>query len=934
MERALARPPAGRGKGPDGPIIRRPWAGRLRRRQLVALGMVLAVVAAGLVPNAATQLSGPLMASEAGFSPGGQIFNFNDAELARELDSMVAAGGAYVRFDVPWSALEPNAPTLSLAGVEVRTFDWPRMDRLINAAHARGLQVVALPAYTPAWARPAGTTDKHPPNDPQRFATFVQAAVKRYAPQGVKVWEIWNEPNLSIFWSPKPDPVGYTTLLKATATAIRAADPSVTIMTAGLAPASDAADGTQVAPVTFIESIYAHGGKGSFDAVGMHPYSYPARPLDPTTATWNPFYRLPLVYDVMVANGDGAKKIWATEYGAPTGTGSQAVSEAEQAAMVTDAYNGINQWPWTGPLLWYSHRNLGGDPADREQNFGIRRLDFTAKPALSTYTETMQEPLPSPTTTTTTTTTTQPPTTTTTVAPTTTTTVAPTTTTTVAPTVVVAPKSPDFNGDGFADQAVGVPYEDVDTAADAGGVNVLYGSAAGLTGTASQSFTQGNGGVAGGSEPNDHFGWALAWGNFNGDRYDDLAVGAPEEDVGTLADAGRVTILLGSATGLTGAGSHVLHQDVANVADTAEAGDRLGAALASGDVNADGKADLAVGVPNEDVGSKADAGGVTVLFGSVAGVGGNASQAFLTQDTANVADSSEAGDRLGSSLAVGDFNKDGKADLASGAPDEDVGSVKDAGGVTVLFGSATVVVGNGSQALLSQNASNVADTSESGDRMGAAVAAGDLNGDGRADLVAGTPNEDVGALADAGGVTVLFGSATVVVGNAGQPLLTQDSPNVADASEAGDRTGAAVAVGDFNGDGRADLAAGAPDEDVGSLADAGGVSVLFGSATVVVGNAGQPLLTQDSPNVADASEAGDRFGAAVVAADYNRDGRADVMAGAPNEDVAASADAGGGGVLAGSASAVVGVLTQVNLNQETPGVPDDPEAGDRFGSSL
>ncbi len=136
---------------------------------MLALVAVLAVFAGGLVPNGAAQVGGPLIGSEAGFSPGGEIFGFSDAELGgrwggggvlsqpvgRELDSMVTAGATYVRLDVPWVALEPSAPRLTAAGAEVRTFDWPRMDRLIDGARSRGLQVVALPAYTPAWARPA-----------------------------------------------------------------------------------------------------------------------------------------------------------------------------------------------------------------------------------------------------------------------------------------------------------------------------------------------------------------------------------------------------------------------------------------------------------------------------------------------------------------------------------------------------------------------------------------------------------------------------------------------------------------------------------------------------------------------------------------------------------------------------------------------------------
>jgi hypothetical protein len=320
----------------------------------------------------------------AGFSPGAGIFNESDSDLAKDLDLMASTGAKWVRFDFPWASVEPTPPSL-LDGVLTSTFDWRRVDRLVDAAHARGLQVIALPFHTPAWARPLGTDDKHPPTDPAVFATFLEAAVRRYGPKGVKVWEVWNEPNLSVFWSPKPDPGAYTALLTASAAGIRRADPGATVLLGGLSPATDAPDGSQISPVTFLEGVYAAGGRGAFDAVGMHPYSYPARPTDPETASWNTFYRLPLVHDVMVDNGDGSKKIWATEFGAPTGTSSQAVSTSEQAAMVEDGYEGIAQWEWTGPMLWYSHRDSGTDPADREQNFGLVKADFTAKPALDTF---------------------------------------------------------------------------------------------------------------------------------------------------------------------------------------------------------------------------------------------------------------------------------------------------------------------------------------------------------------------------------------------------------------------------------------------------------------------------------------------------------------------------------------------------------------------
>lgn len=324
--------------------------------------------------------------SGVGISPGGDLLWLSDADLARELDLYKATGMTMVRVDFDWPSIEQVKGTMN----------WATTDRVVNAAAARGLQVLALPTYSPLWATSvAGNTHAGPAN-PADFATFLTKAVQRYSSMGVKTWEIWNEPNLTNFWAPKPDPAAYTALLKSAYQAVKAADPSAVVIAGALSPATDPADGSQIAPATYTTKMYASGAQGYFDALSVHPYCYPAMPNDTTTASWNTFQRLPLVHDVMAANGDGAKQIWLTEYGAPTGTGTDAVTEAKQADLLVAAIATAASWSWTGPLFFYGGRDRGTDLTDREQNFGFVRTDFSSKPAHAALVQALGGTTPTP----------------------------------------------------------------------------------------------------------------------------------------------------------------------------------------------------------------------------------------------------------------------------------------------------------------------------------------------------------------------------------------------------------------------------------------------------------------------------------------------------------------------------------------------------------
>jgi hypothetical protein len=208
----------------------------------------------------------------------------------------------------------------------------------------------------------------------------------------------------------------------------------------------------------------------------------------------------------------------------------------------------------------------------------------------------------------------------------------------------------DFNNDGADDLAIAAPFEDVGSALDAGAINVLYGSAAKLNATGNQQFFQGGGGVVGVAEDGDSFGFALGVGDFNNNGFADLAIGAISEDVGAIQDAGAVNVLYGSTARLTATGNQQFFQGSGGLVGTAEESDFVGAALATGDYNGDNFADLAIGVPFEDIGSILDAGAVDTVNGSAGTLTTTGAQQFF-QGSGGVPGTAEEGDTFGGSLA-------------------------------------------------------------------------------------------------------------------------------------------------------------------------------------------------------------------------------------------------------------------------------------------
>lgn len=235
---------------------------------------------------------------------GGTIYhdqNYLDAYFA-QLNKL---GVSWIRSDVDWSMVQSQSRD---------QYDWSRVDRLVTTAQRYHVHIVGILTYTPQWARSVDCPSNHcPPSNPSDFAAYAQTAAMRYK-GAINVWEIWNEPNTGEFWAPNADAHDYGKLLSQTYTSIKEANPQAFIITGGLAPVDDYK--TNIAPTTFVRTLYIDGYQNTFDAVALHPYTYPTSIT--YKATWNGWLNMKNVYNVMTHYQDASKKIWITEFGAPT----------------------------------------------------------------------------------------------------------------------------------------------------------------------------------------------------------------------------------------------------------------------------------------------------------------------------------------------------------------------------------------------------------------------------------------------------------------------------------------------------------------------------------------------------------------------------------------------------------------------------------------
>lgn len=343
----------------------------MTRQVGAGLTTILLLLSASIVPSSAaraTVLHGRLI----GVNMHPLQENYALKPSVRALRLAAQEGASVVRIDIHWSWFEWPGPG-------VATWYQPEvtdLDQFLGQAARLHIRVLATVLDTPCWAAartgqrcgdPATYRGNHPPLSPASFAGFLRRLVAHVGDR-IQYYEIWNEPNLPRFWL-RPDPRAYTRLLQASYRAIKAENPSATVL----------GGATSGADVPFIRGMYRAGAKSSFDALSVHPYSSGRSPRDCSVPLHSFACGVAAIHAVMARYGD-PRPIWLTEFGSSIGTHS---GDSAQASYLASAAALIAGWPYVRGAVWYE---LFDDPTGHDgEHFGLFDGSLHPRPAARTF---------------------------------------------------------------------------------------------------------------------------------------------------------------------------------------------------------------------------------------------------------------------------------------------------------------------------------------------------------------------------------------------------------------------------------------------------------------------------------------------------------------------------------------------------------------------
>lgn len=296
-----------------------------------------------------------------------EAFQQTQDSLNRTLSGMAELRAKRVRILIPWSQTQTGRGKYNFAVT----------DAAVYSAVAHGLRPLLVYATFPTPPSAGSAAD---------FGAWVGAFAAHYS-DVASDHELWNEQNAFGFWPGPPAASAYAPFLRAGYTAIKAAQPASTVISGGMNPCGNGWLFTtlSVDPVDFLKGIYAAGGKGTFDAVGNHPYSIATSAgstvAEMPSATENYIVKDQKIYDVMVANGDGAKQIWHTEYGFPRSV----VGAQNQKDWLKIQFDILSARPYVGPTFFYSYHDLTADSKASESTFGCVDFNYVKQPSWDFY---------------------------------------------------------------------------------------------------------------------------------------------------------------------------------------------------------------------------------------------------------------------------------------------------------------------------------------------------------------------------------------------------------------------------------------------------------------------------------------------------------------------------------------------------------------------